>query len=223
MVDGLARAHAPGSRRPGWGCPGERADVPVDEGDPLGAVVHPDADLPAMILGSLGRVQRRPQRGVADPVDLAADRGRGRRSPRPGSAPRSKRRPATCPAPTESARPLEQPVQREAAHQRAVDEEQVSQAFGCSAGRRVVGVALLTGAGRARRSGLDAEARQHPAHDREVQPHHDGQRCTPTASAGVPSTRSAPRRGLRRGVVTAWRTAARKSRSGMAPSNSTGR
>src|SRR6266436_1825797 len=49
----------------------ERADVPVDARGLIAAVLAPDGDLPAMILGSLRRVQRSPQRGIVQEIDLA--------------------------------------------------------------------------------------------------------------------------------------------------------
>src|SRR5690242_11562553 len=59
----------------------ERADIPVDARGLIAAVLAPDGDLLAMILGSLRRVQRPPQRGIGDAIELAletAARGRHR-------------------------------------------------------------------------------------------------------------------------------------------------
>src|SRR5690349_25060972 len=51
----------------------EWSHVPEDVRGSLAPVPAPDGDLPAMILGTFGRVQRSPERGIADAVDLAAD------------------------------------------------------------------------------------------------------------------------------------------------------
>src|SRR3979490_2680117 len=51
----------------------ERADVPVDARGLIAAVLAPDGDLPAMILGSLRRVQPPPQRGVVGAGALPVD------------------------------------------------------------------------------------------------------------------------------------------------------
>src|SRR5258705_11570328 len=54
----------------------ERADVPVDARGLIAAVLAPDGDLPAMILGSLRRVQRPPQRGIVQAVEPPLARAR---------------------------------------------------------------------------------------------------------------------------------------------------
>src|SRR5262244_844212 len=105
--------------------PAERGDVPVDGRRHLSAGREPDPDLPAMILAALRGVQSLPQLGIGEAIDLAAD-----------VATRAPESSGICAEIEEEALHLaladvrgtarEEPMQAVSAHQRAVDEEQLS-------------------------------------------------------------------------------------------------
>src|SRR4026208_1596565 len=102
----------------------EWADVPVDPRGHLAAVLGPDGNLPAMILGSLDRVQPRPQRGLGHTVHLAAERAVAVRR-RAGIRAQVDDPPRHLARANEQRAAVEQVMQTESPHQRAVGEEQV--------------------------------------------------------------------------------------------------
>src|SRR5260370_28508230 len=105
----------------------ERADVPVDARDPIAAVLAPDGDLPAMILGSLRRVQRPPQRGIVQEIDLAMDRARAAGiGHRAGVRAEIQDPPGHPPAPEIGGAALEEAIQAEAPPPRTVGAEEIA-------------------------------------------------------------------------------------------------
>src|SRR3990172_11000185 len=102
----------------------EGARVPVDEGRRCAPPRGPDADLLAMILRPLGRVQRYPERGISHPVDLTGHRAVGV-AHGGGIGPEIEQPAAYLPSSGVFRAPLEEPIEREAAHQGAVREQEV--------------------------------------------------------------------------------------------------
>src|SRR6476469_5475519 len=97
----------------------ERSHVPVDVRGPLPPVAATDGDLPAMILGTFRRVQRPPERGIGDAVDLTTDDAPdGGTLERAGIGAEVDEPSAHLPLAHVLGPPGEEPMQAEAAHQR---------------------------------------------------------------------------------------------------------
>ncbi len=152
----------------------EGPHVPVDARGPLAPVAAPDRDLPAMILGSLRRVQRPPQRGVGDAIELAVEAAAGVRH-RTGVRAQIDDAPGHLSRAQVGRASVEKPMQAEPPHQRPVGEQEIGRhrrPRQLRAALTVLRLLLLTGAGPGRGSGLDAEAREHPAVQREPADQH---------------------------------------------------